>query len=270
MLKKLLKMLLPPIVLEIYRKANEPKYFSGVYENFNQVPDGNPWSNPEWISLNTKNLERYLNIEEERTNRFMPEPLLEGYLTLPCLMVNLLSQKECKVLDFAGGNGFIYYVIRPYLFNKKNIFWYVVDNAALADIGKKYKKEDDNIFYNTELPENQNQIFDIVFISSALQYISNYKMVLMNLLAYRPIYLMLTNLISGDIPDFVTCQNIYGTETPCQFLNFRNLVNFLSDNNYDLIYKAPCNESFVGKYNKNIPEELQIPFTINLIFRKSG
>jgi putative methyltransferase (TIGR04325 family) len=269
MFKKLFKMLLPPIVLEIYRKATEQKYFSGVYENFDQVADENPWSIPEWLFLNKKNLERYLDTEEERTGGFMPEPLLEGYLTLPCLMVNLLSKKGCNVLDFAGGNGIIYYMIRPYLVNKKNIFWYVVDNAALADIGKNYKKEDDNLFYHTELPSRQSLIFDIVFISSALQYIRDYKKVLMKLLDYQPTYLMLTNLLSGDMPDFVTCQNIYGTKTPCQFLNFRNLVNFLSDNNYDLIYKAPCNESFVGKYDKNIPEELQIPFTINLIFRKS-
>lgn len=270
MLKKLLKMIIPPIVLEIYRKANEPKYFSGVYENFNQVADENPWSNPEWISVNQQNLERYLNLQGERNARFMPGPLLEGYMTLPCLMVNLLSQKECKVLDFAGGNGFIYYMIRPYLFHKKNIFWYVVDNAALAEIGKKYKKEDDNIFYNTELPENQYQIFDIVFISTALQYINDYKSVLMKLFAYQPTYLMFTRLISGDIPDFVTCQNISGIKTPCHFLNYDNLVNFICDNNYDLIYKAPCDESFRGKYDKNIPEELQILFTINLIFRKCG
>ena len=160
--------MLPPIVLEIYRKANEQKYFSGVYKNFNQVTDENPWSSPGWLSLNEKNLARYLNLEEERTGGFMPEPLLEGYPTLPCLMVNLLSQKECKVIDFAGGNGIIYYMIRPYLFSKKNIYWYVVDNAALADIGKKYKKEDDNIFYQTELPINQGQAFDMVFISTAL------------------------------------------------------------------------------------------------------
>ena len=68
----------------------------------------------------------------------------------------------------------------------------------------------------------------------------------MELLAYHPTYLMLTRLISGDIQDYVTCQNICGIKTPCHVIIFDNLVNYICDNNYDLIYKAPCDESFVG------------------------
>ena len=71
-------------------------------------------------------------------------------------MVNLLSQNRAwKVLDFAGGTGLIYFVIRPYLANKENVIWDIVDEKIQAEIGKKFKMEDGQLNFLNNIPEKR-------------------------------------------------------------------------------------------------------------------
>jgi putative methyltransferase (TIGR04325 family) len=136
-------------------------------------------------------------------------------------------------------------------------------------MGKRYKKDDDNICYYSDLNEISNNKYNIIYINTSLQYLWDYKKLFIKLLSFEPIYFIFTRLIAGDIPNFVTCQNIHGVKTPCQFINYRELVNFFAENNYDLIFKAPCTEeSLKDRYDNNIPKEIQIPFTLNIIFMK--
>jgi hypothetical protein len=61
--------------------------------------------------------------------KFIQEPVLQGYASLPCLVVNMLSARgECRVLDFAGGTGYIYYKMKSYLTTLPHVAWHVVDS----------------------------------------------------------------------------------------------------------------------------------------------
>lgn len=260
----MLRALCPPILVLLFRKLRYGKTFFGVYKKFEEVCDENPWGDKSWLGLSRKKL------SDLESNELFPKPLLDLSVALPCLMVNVLSwQGKCRVLDFAGGTGLIFYSIRAYLANPANVFWDVVDEGELGEIGKNSELSDDSIKFFDQLPSSYENHYDIVYINTSLQYIADYKGLLDSLISYNPSCLILTRLLSGDIETFVTSQKILGKRSPCQIINYDDLICAVSAHGYDLIFRSPeVQENLEGRYDKSVPKSLQIPYPLNLIFMK--
>jgi putative methyltransferase (TIGR04325 family) len=147
------KVLCPPVVAQIIRKVKHKKVFFGVYKAFEEVPAENLWAHEGWINESRKKLDDLLENSQKNMGLF-PGTVIEGYTVLPCLVINMLSgQGECRVLDFAGGTGLIYYRIRPYLAKPGNVLWDVVDsNDVLLEMGRKSKLKDDSVQFLDRLP----------------------------------------------------------------------------------------------------------------------
>ena len=111
--RTLIKELAPPIIIRLLKsltKKNE-KCFSGVYSSFDEVPDDKPWDSGFWIDISRDKLNKFNNVGN--SNEFIPTDYLhrQRHLKL-CQIVNMISQNEvCKILDFAGGTGFVYFLI---------------------------------------------------------------------------------------------------------------------------------------------------------------
>jgi putative methyltransferase (TIGR04325 family) len=261
--KRIIKPFIPPIGTTLYRKI-KPRHmtmFSGVYHKVSECPDQNPWVQSMWVEASQSKLNKIKAQELE----------FSGYITLPCLMTNLVSSRQtCRLLDFGGGTGFIYFRMFPHLLNSANVQWHVVDcNEPLLEMGKEFARDHNgyHIQFHTHLLKTGENQFDIVYLNTVLQYIDEYEKVLRNLLAFNPRYVILTRLSAGDIKTFVTCQNLGGHKSPYIFVNFDELVQIFEDNGYKLVFKAPeAEESFAHTYDRNIPSSLQIPYTMNVIF----
>lgn len=273
-IKELIKQLTPPILISLYYRfkknaGNTP--FSGVYSKVEEIDEENPWVTSQWVELSRAKLN---NVRELFSNSFMPNSDLGGYLVFPCLIINLLSQKEtCHIIDFGGGTGFAFFKIYPYLLYSENVIYHVLDsNKELYNIGKQHARlmgKENACIFHQEMPRPEDVKFDVLFINTSLQYISDWPLLLAKLLRYNLQYVVLTRLIAGDMKTYLTCQNIYGYKTPCIFINFNEIVDFFAKNGFDLIFKAPClEESFEGSYDKNIPIDLQIKHSANLIFKR--
>jgi putative methyltransferase (TIGR04325 family) len=145
-IKKCLKVICPPIIWLILKKLKPSKIFFGVYQTFDQVSDEKPWDKNAWIELQKNKLSDIRTSMRVR-ERIIPSKNLNGYLSVICMVVNLLSAtRKCRVLDFCGGSGFIYYRIKPHLRNRQNIFWHVVDyNEKLLEIGSDSSLKDDRV-----------------------------------------------------------------------------------------------------------------------------
>ena len=73
------------------------------------------------------------------SKNFIQNARIQGSPATVSLVINILSQsKECNVLDIGGGNGNIYWVIRPFLSNAEKVSWHVVDNSDLINQGRKF------------------------------------------------------------------------------------------------------------------------------------
>jgi putative methyltransferase (TIGR04325 family) len=212
-MKNYLKAICPPIIWLIFKKFKPKKVFFGVYERFDQITDEKPWDKSAWIELQ-KNKLRDIRTSMGARERIIPSKSLNGYLSVICMLVNLLSvRRKCRVLDFCGGTGFVYYKIKPNLRNRQNIFWHVVDyNKKLLEMGSGFSLKDDRVEFSNQLPDQQENKFDIVYVNTSLQYFENYKIIFKNLLLFNPSYLVLTRLLAGNIKSYTTHQDLWGHE----------------------------------------------------------
>ena len=266
--KMIIKNVIPPFILNVFRtlKPQKPMY-EGCFVSHNEMKSSDPWISKARL-LFAKN-ELLEIISKQENGKFIPDPNLRDSHVITSLVVNMLSsEKTCRVLDFAGGTGAIYYTIRPFLLNKKNVSWHVIDREPLIKIAEKFKNKNDNLFFFTELPKNK--IYDLVFINTSLQYIYEYETLIKRLINYNPEYLLMTRLVAGEIRSFFTYQkNVQGGKTPSLFLNVNEVVGFIENMGYKVIFKAPA---FEDKWNKklykNVPDDLQLYYTINLLFKR--
>lgn len=277
-LKKTIKEFIPPALLSFYiflkngfKKKKRVYQFSGVFNNINEVRDENPWIQEPWIELSKTKLRR-------ATEMYKDEFSINGYFSeysqLFCLIINLVSHRnKCNILDLGGGTGLIYFIIAPYFANPKNVFYHVVDgNQELFKLGKEHAKKQkmkNRIIYHPKMPNKSSLEVDILYINTSLQYIYNYVSLLEEMLVqYKPQYVVLTRLMSGNVKTYITSQNILGYNTPAIFIDYDEIVNVFLKNNFDLIFKSPCSPSFDKHYNNDIPTNLRIPNTLNLVFKR--
>ena len=268
MFKSLVKKLMPPLIVELIlkiRRINLKTPFSGVFNSFRDVPDDKLWEDIKWLDVSRKKLIRLNNNVDP--NKFIPLENFYGYSTIICQLVNMLSlNNPCRVLDFGGGTGFIYYSIKPYLTHFENISWHVIDNPNITKIGSDACSANDQISFDINIPE-KTELFDIVYINTSLQYIENYEKLLDMLLASKPKYVVLSRLLAGNIPTYITEQNINGKRTPCVFLNINDLLQYFKKLKYELIFKSTCyEENMTSYFNKNIPKSHRITNSMNVIF----
>jgi putative methyltransferase (TIGR04325 family) len=244
-------------------------YF-GVHQTFDQVLDEKPWEQKGWDQLQRNKMSEIIPATNT-TKVFIPEPILRGYIVTPCLIVNMLSAKgKCRVLDFAGGNGFTYYKIQSYLTSLPNVDWHVVDsNETGLELGKNFSLKDNHIRFSNCLPNSDTIQYDVLYINTSLQYIEDYESLLRELLLYNPSFLVFTRLLAGKIEPYVTSQEVMGKRTPCKFINIDRFSRFLESQGYKLIFKSPT-EEILQDYFDGVPDNFKIPFSLTLVYTKNN
>jgi putative methyltransferase (TIGR04325 family) len=187
------------------------------------------------------------------------------------------EQKKLKVLDFGGGIGFTYYQTMGALPQVKNAEYHIVERDAVCKAGREFFEKDgeSNIYFHEDIPQ-EDGAFDIVHLSSAIQYIEEWKKVLTNLCALSPKYLLLVDIYAGDIPTYVSAQNYYGSRIPMWFFNLPEFVQVVKDLEYELIFKSVY-PAVIRKVEQDLPmqnldEKYRLKHACNLLFvsRKAG
>ncbi len=263
MTKNLLKALLPPVVADVGRRLIPGRpMFSGAHASPKGILDERPWLSDQRLAYAREELQEALDLSRRKS------PLM-GSLLIPCLMVNLLSSqgRACKVLDFGGGTGAAYYRIRNELTHRSAVTWLVTDNRRLIDLGLEYKSDEDRIFFSESIPADRD--IDVVFINTALQYVTDCWALLSALVERGPKFFILTRLVAGDIPTFFTRQNkVHGGKTPCMFLNIKEVLAFLAESNFELVHSSGAAEdTWERSHYKDVPPSAQLKNTINLVFQ---
>jgi len=261
-LKGIISGIVPLPIKRFYWKNMRPKVFSGAFKNFSEIKDEHPWESEEWIELSRQKLQAIDNLSTEG------KPL-GGYLSLTAKLINKLSEKETvKVLDFAGGTGFVYFRIFPYLMAQSNVSWHVVDSAALIDIGRKHMTKSHRLSFSEVLPYAGDR-FDIVFINTALQYMEDHRGLLKKLLSYHSKYFIFTRLLAGNIETHVTSEIIFKRKTPCRFLKIQDIISFFGNEGFDvLLSDHNREESLSWQYSKDIPSAMRIPYSMDIVFKR--
>jgi putative methyltransferase (TIGR04325 family) len=248
-----------PIKASIMQKP----IWENIYSSFAQIENiGDGFNSKQWIQSLEEKLLAALNNQNYKN---MQNGLIE-------IVIAMQNKQNISCLDFGGGAGLAYLSLVNSICEPKNIFYTVVDSAKSCEIANKYLHQYKNLIFSDTLPNEKS--YDIVYSSSAIQYIDDWQGVLKKLASYNPEYLVFNDFVGCDNPSFITHQNYYDSKLPYRFYNLGEFVNFLQSLNYKLIYKTNFQDTILGVCQKlpmeNFEEKYQVGYSKNLIFCKDS
>jgi len=244
--------------------------WEGIYENFQEVQgDLDAFDTLIW-SLKQKDKTRLAIDNYCQGNGFSKDYPLS-------VMVAMLKETNTnlRILDFGGGMGFHYFdLISKIPRSKNDITYFVVEGKATIKKLLPNVNDFSNLKFVTNLDDIHGNI-DILHIGSSLQYIDDWKGLLLKVKEnFNPKYFVFSDLLSGDIPTFVSHQNFYGKKIPCRFVNWNEFDCYLNSLDFNMLFKS----KFIAKIlnqdiifpNENFPSSHQIDRTLNVIYSNSG
>lgn len=246
--------------------------WEGVYSSFEEAPVvGDGYNGNDWVE-NSLKLLNDLDTSLDFENNVLVKRNRDNYL--PFLVASSLNSNQImNVLDFGGGIGFTYKILKLKTMNNvSNLKYHVIETPRVCEAGREYFANDKNIFFYEDFSSLKSLTIDILHLGSCLQYVKNWKDLLSDLLSLKPNYVLLTGLVSGDIETFVSVQNYYGSKIPVYFFSTAEVIKFLESFNLKLSFKSEYTQSYFGKEGdvpmNNFPEKLRIKKPLNLFFKR--
>ncbi|MDI6740701.1 MAG: methyltransferase, TIGR04325 family [Candidatus Edwardsbacteria bacterium] len=186
------------------------------------------------------------------------------FVLLPLLASTLVDAPVVRVLDFGGGLGISYLYLKQYL-PPARIDYRVVETGRMCQLGRELFGQAGDITFGERIEPGTGPV-DIVHVSSALQYIEDYPVLLDQLCCVSAGYILLNKFSTGDFPTYATAQRIgRGYAVPYWFINYREAVDRVRIHGYRLIYASRSGQEYD---QRNFPPQYRMGRTWNLLFRR--
>ena len=246
--------------------------WEGVYTSFEEVPRiGHGFNQNRWVEAV---LQKTLSVKEDHENISSTIPQFPSYSKslLPLLTAVVKTKYEkMRILDFGGGLGIDYLRTINSQTNSETYYYHIVENEILCDHGNRLFDQDRNIVYHLSILTDCK--FDIIYSSSSVQYVEDWKGIITQFSSVSTQYLLLTDLPAGDIPTFATAQNYYGSKIPSWFFNISEFIEYTASQGFALQFCSTYKGNILGKYDylpqDNFPEYYRLGRSCNLLFTKS-
>ncbi|PPR62490.1 MAG: hypothetical protein CFH10_00813 [Alphaproteobacteria bacterium MarineAlpha4_Bin2] len=238
--------------------------FLEIVDSFADLRDERPFESDEWI-------------ERERRKLWVDAPTInepQGFKATLTAFLNCVAfnDEHGPILDFGGGSGYLYFMLRHYLY-KRETAWHVVDKPGLAELGLAFAKENgpSNIQFFANLEATRNNVYRIVHSSTTLQYIDDAFGLLDELLALRPKYFLLTRAKISFNQTFIVAQKVVGKLTPCRFMKLEELRDFVCAKDYELLFQNRAEEDIASQIAATVGDHYRNVASMNFFFaRRSG
>jgi len=265
--RDLIKLITPPFIFNLCTKffRSEHYAFKGVYSNISEVPIKNKgYKNNDYIN------QRSLQLNNLKDNFLQWSELPEAksgsdhYQLLPFLVsVIKVKKKKIVILDFGGGAAEA--LIACYKHSLiKDIDFHIVETTEFIKISKKLTNQINQLNWYDSIPNSLDNL-DIVNIGSSLQYVSDYKNTLLDLIEHRPSYILFTDTFMGKKDAYATQQmNIKGLSFPVWIFNLDEIIKLLFRYDYELIFKST---NFQNELTFDVPNDFQVKDSVNLLFK---
>lgn len=242
--------------------------WEGIYAHYDDAPrKGGGFDSDFWRDRNKARV--VVELETQRRGEAPESAKFREYVLPVVIAMAAEGRDSLRVLDFGGGigNGFIPLVTD--VISPERVEFVIVDNERLCQTGSELFTGSPAPVFRTDLPD-ESERFDLIHAGSVLPYVSGWKELLARLLAHRPHYLLLSDLLAGSNPSFATIQNSFGDTIPHWFLNLEEVIATVENLGWKLLFKAPYVGKFLGKEGPlpmdNFPPEYRIEHASHLLF----
>ena len=241
--------------------------WEGVYTSFEEVPrTGRGFNQNRWVEAV---LQKTLSVKEDHENISSAIPQFPCYSeSLLPLLVTVVKTE--RILDFGGGLGIDYLRTINSQANGETYYYHIVENEVMCRHGNRLFDRDRNIFFHLSIPTDCK--FDIIYSSSSVQYVEDWKGIITQFSSVSTQYLLLTDLPAGDVPTFATAQNYYDSKIPSWFFNLSEFIEHTVSQGFALQFCSTYKSNILGKYDcfpqDNFPEDYRLGRSCNLLFTK--
>ena len=234
-MKKLIKNLIPPLMLDIVRKFISYKYgWHGDYKSWQDAQRASVGYNSDVILNKVRtSLLKVKNGEAvyERDSVVFDEIQYSWPLLAGLMYATAKSQGVLHVMDFGGSLGSSYFQNKKFLDGLNDVSWSIVEQKHFVDAGKKdFEDERLKFFYDVKSCFEREKP-NVVVLSSVLQYIEKPYEILDELLSYEFEYIIFDRTpFTLDDKDTIKLQvvlpSIYKASYPCWFFNSHKFLKY--------------------------------------------
>ena len=245
--------------------------WDGVYANWESAPtDDRVFTNNIWLDKITDIAEKQLELV---TNKKSNSELTISYdyiLPVVCSMVEQ-NDRSLRIIDYGGGLAASYFSLISA--TSKKIDFHIVETSVVSERGNQLFSEIKDVSFYTRLSEvsHLSSNTDIIHLGSSFQYINDYENLLNELLSFKPKYLVLADVLAGNIKSFVTIQNYYGKRIRVRFHNLDNLISLIEGHGFELLYNnkftAPILDGVEKLPMDNFNSNHRLEYPCQLLFK---
>jgi putative methyltransferase (TIGR04325 family) len=240
------------------------QHWTGIYGSFSQVPkSGGGFDDGYWTELlvpQTLALKKKIEAAEWGTFRRVQA---EDALLPELVASNLPTSTPLRITDFGGGLGLAYLHLRASLGREIPLQFSVIERPAVCDRGRQIFADDPAIRFVPSFSEAGPA--DIVYCSTALQYVDDYGGLFREIAAAKPKFLLLVNLSAGPNPTFVTGQlSVKGSVIPYRFFNLDTFLAEMSELGFAAVMRTSCSRAYS---QSNFPPSHRMGTTCNVLFK---
>lgn len=185
-------------------KNNNFYILEGVFDNFkeaNKLKLGLGFSGKKWKIEQSKIFK--ICEDYDRNKKKIPKIYKERNLSLLFVIKKILSkQKKIKILDYGGGFGIVYYILKENF--EKNIKFISYSILEIPSVVKFAKKLNPNISFISK--PNQQIKYNLLYSSSAIQYAINWKKTIIKFTKTNSDFIYLSDAFVGNIPTYISLQ----------------------------------------------------------------
>lgn len=247
-------------------EAKPAHIWEGIYSSFDEVNSScNPHNEDGWAKMLLESLAVAINCL--KNNQPISAINTDEKNLLPFL-VSILSKQRgtpVSVLDFGGGIGVDFLYTTHCLDDGSINKYFIVETANVCQLGAKIFENDPRMVFCTVVPKEK---IDIVFLDSSLQYVENYRDLLLSLAECQPEYFLFLRTPAGDVPTYVSAQmNVSNSIIPYRFLNIDELRDFMSASGYDLSFSSNSSRLYD---QSNFPAEFRLGHAKSMLFVRNS
>lgn len=254
------------------KTGNQASIWSGVYKRFDEIEKPSQIFDTDlWIK---KQQAQVLSVYEATRgkNKLLPDNAWAKDYPLATALASLLTTMDkLNVLDYGGAMGQTYFDICAKLPHaSERINYTICEVPSIVDAIPDQIKEIDNLKFIKSCDEI-NTPQDVVHCGSVLQYIEEWQKFFTTLFdKLKPKTFVLSDLLVGETPAFVTAQNYYDRVMPVQCLNINEFIKFWETHGYALFYRSRYTPLENRQYfpSHDLPDSHKIKSATHLIFSR--
>ncbi len=242
-MKKIIKSLIPPILLDTIKKIKSNKYgWKGDYQTWEEAQnDATGYDTDKILQTVKASLLKVKSGEAvyERDSVIFEEIQYSWQLLTGLMFCSAKMGGVLKVVDFGGSLGSTYYQNKKFLDRLDDVSWSIVEQKHFVDVGKEEFEDDRLKFFYSVNECIKKEKSNILLLSSVLQYIEKPYELLDDILKNDLKYILIDRTPFSKVNEKITLQivppNIYEASYVCRIFDETKLIQYLKNKNYELL-----------------------------------